>query len=184
MLGDLPTTAVTGIEAPRASECIERRLVGIHGFALEHHLIPVETQPGKIVPHGTPPFGPRALGIQVFQAQDQPRPGGSRIQPAEQGGQQRARVGGTRGRRRETTDLEKFTQGKRSRDDVEGTAGWHKAGSREVGFCSGNHLESQHVIPPVIVALQVVRSRVQRHRDTVVPVARVGRDLELRAERM
>jgi hypothetical protein len=92
-------TARAGVEPPRPFERVEGGRVACARPALNVHRVPLEPQPGERRLHRCGPLGPTAVGVEVFEAQAHARAPRTRVEPAQERGQQRAGMGGPRGGR-------------------------------------------------------------------------------------
>ena len=92
-LGANPAAAARArIEHAERREPVERGRVPRREAVLLLHRVEVEAEPGQILAHVEAPLGPRALGVEVFEAQQEARASCARVEPGEQPGEQRAGV--------------------------------------------------------------------------------------------
>ena len=92
-LPDFRARAEAGVEESRPEKSGESLVVGGSAFGLAHrHSVPVDSQSGQIAELAVLELGPGALGVEVLDPDQEPRPLRAREQPRDQRGSQAAQM--------------------------------------------------------------------------------------------
>jgi len=102
-LADFCPGTRTGIERAEAGQMLERVFVFATRFTLDLHRVELESEPLEVLQHCFCEARAAALGVEIFESEDDAGPLGTGVEPTQQPGEQCARVRRARGRGREAT---------------------------------------------------------------------------------